>query len=49
MKKHKNRIIAGIILGILILISVVPAMADGSSISLNPIQPPTAGSFEQIS
>jgi hypothetical protein len=49
MKKHKNRIVAGIILGILILVSVVPAMAEESSISLNPMQPTTAGSFAQIS
>ncbi len=49
MKKHKNRIVAGIILGILILMSVVPAMADEPSITLNPMQPTTAGSIGQIS
>ncbi len=49
MKKHKNRIVAGIILGILILVSVIPAMAEEPSISLNPMQPTTAGSFAQIS
>ncbi|HEY9245241.1 MAG TPA: hypothetical protein VIO11_00190 [Candidatus Methanoperedens sp.] len=45
-KKHKKRIIAGIIL-CLILVSVVPAMAE--DVALNPIQPTTAGSFKQVS
>ncbi len=46
MKKDKNSIFAGIILSFLIL-SIVPAMAD--NVTLNPIQPTTAGSFRQIS
>lgn len=49
MKKYKNRTVAGIILGFLILMSVVPAMAEEPSISLNPMQPTTAGSYKQIS
>ncbi len=45
MKKYKNRIVAGIILGFLILLSI-PAMAE--NVTLNPIPPTTAGSFQQI-
>ncbi len=47
MKKQKNRIAAGIILGFLILMSVVPAMAE--DVTLDTIQPTTAGSFKQVS
>ena len=50
MKKHKNRIAAGIILGFLILMSainIVPAMAE--DVTLDTIQPTTAGSFKQVS
>jgi hypothetical protein len=36
MKKQKNIIVAGVTLGILILMNIVPAMADGSNITLNP-------------
>ncbi len=46
MKKDKNRIVAGTILGFLILLSF-PAMAE--NVTLNPIPPTTAGSFQQIS
>ena len=49
MNKHKNSIVAGITLGILILMSIVPATAEIPSIALDPIQPTAAGSFEQIS
>ncbi len=38
--------VAGIILCFLILVSIVPAMAE--DVTLNPIQPTTAGSFKQI-
>ncbi len=47
MKKQKNRIAAGIILGFLILMSIVPAMAE--DVTLDTIQPTTAGSFKQVS
>ena len=45
MKKYE-RIVAGILLGFLILLSI-PAMAE--NVILNPIPPTTAGSFQQIS
>ncbi len=46
LKKHKNRIVFGTVLGFLIMLSV-PVMAE--NVTLNPIQPTTAGSFRQIS
>jgi hypothetical protein len=50
MKKHKNRIAAGMmLLTFLIVVNVVPAMAEEPNITLNPIQPTTAGSLKQIS
>ncbi len=47
LKKHKKRMVAGIILCFLILISIVPAMAE--DVNLDTIQPTTAGSFKQVS
>lgn len=46
LKKHKNRIVFGTVLGFLILLSV-PAMAE--DVNLDTIQPTTAGSFKQVS
>lgn len=48
MKIHKNRIVAGIILGFLILMSSVPAMAEEPSITLHPRSPIPAGGLERI-
>ncbi len=48
MKKYKNRIVAGVVLGLLILISSVPAMAEEPSITLYPRSPIPAGSLERI-
>ncbi len=51
MKKYKKRICTGIVLGFLILISSAFSIVSGvaEDVTLNQIQPTTAGSFRQIS